>query len=655
VTARQWAVEACIAVVVFAAAVWWGTAYWNASFLAGRPPIFYQEYFEPAVMMACGKGFVVSNPQVPAVRAFLYRSTDRFSCSEIPIDANLGTQWVYQGAWRYLMVATAICWRIRGIAWSVLGPLLGVMFGATIAIGYGILRLGMGRLLALFCAFGLSISTLHLLNLPHLRDYSKAPFTLALILIIGVMVKARPARVVLLGCGAAYGLVLGIGYGFRTDFLVNIPVFFIVLFAFVDGGLLKNLPLKLASAALCATVFVITAWPLITVVYRSGGCQWHTALLGLTTTFTDVLEVEDAPYDFGNSYTDGAVFRAATNYARRVNPEVGAIAYCSHEYDVATGQYLLEIARRFPADMLTRVYASVSSIAQLPFRPSWLNAPLPGLAPFVYTKRLSALTSLKGRSTVWITAALLLTSLVSVRLAFFLVFFLLYFGGYPAIQFANRHYFHLEIIAWWAFGFVVHQLASAAFARLRGIDGHSVRPDWRQAAWVVPTILAVVVVPLLAFRAYQQATLPGFFQKYLNASLDSWPLEPAQPGFTHLAPSLSLSHQQTAETLVVVALNAWKCADRPSVTFRYDKAFPNDDLSRTFTLERPSTVPQPTYIFSPVYQHFLGIEFSDVRPGCLDGVSSVRDVSRMTLLLPAVLPPGWERERLFEQLKAWPW
>jgi hypothetical protein len=253
------------------------------------------------------------------------------------------------------------------------------------------------------------------------------------------------------------------------------------------------------------------------------------------------------------------------------------------------------------------------------------------------------------------TAALLLTSLVSVRLAFFLVFFLFYFGGYPAIQFANRHYFHLEFIAWWAFGFVVHQLASAAFARLRGTDRHRVRPDWRQAAWVMPAILAVVVVPLLAFRAYQQATLPGFFQKYLNASLDSWPLEPAPPGYTHRAPSLPLSHQQTAETLVVVALNAWKCADRPSVTFRYDKAFPNDDLSRTFTLERPSTVPQPTYIFSPVYQHFLGIEFSDVRPGCLDGVSSVRDVSRMTLLLPAVLPPGWERERLFEQLKAWPW
>jgi hypothetical protein len=104
-----------------------------------------------------------------------------------------------------------------------------------------------------------------------------------------------------------------------------------------------------------------------------------------------------------------------------------------------------------------------------------------------------------------------------------------------------------------------------------------------------------------------------------------------------------------------VALNAWKCGDRPVVTFRYDKAFPFDDLSREFTLERRSAIPRPTFIYTPVYKHFLGVEFSDVRPGCVGGVSSIRDLSRMTLLLPSVLPPRWEQERLYERFKAWPW
>ena len=64
VNARSWVIEAAIVVAVFVAAAWWSTAYWNASFTAGRQPFFYQEYFEPAVMMACGKGFVISHPQI---------------------------------------------------------------------------------------------------------------------------------------------------------------------------------------------------------------------------------------------------------------------------------------------------------------------------------------------------------------------------------------------------------------------------------------------------------------------------------------------------------------------------------------------------------------------------------------------------------------
>ena len=84
------------------------------------------------------------------------------------------------------------------------------------------------------------LSSLQLANLPNLRDYAKAPFTLALVMILIAMVvrPMAPAHVLLLSL--AYGLVLGIGYGFRTDLLVDIPPFLIAVALFLPGGLLRE-------------------------------------------------------------------------------------------------------------------------------------------------------------------------------------------------------------------------------------------------------------------------------------------------------------------------------------------------------------------------------------------------------------------------------
>ena len=85
---------------------------------------------------------------IAAMTAFLSQQTDRFVCSAIPRDARLGTEDLYQGAWRYLIVVVGTAWRVLGISWSGMGPLFGVLFAATIAAAYGIFRLGMGRSIA---------------------------------------------------------------------------------------------------------------------------------------------------------------------------------------------------------------------------------------------------------------------------------------------------------------------------------------------------------------------------------------------------------------------------------------------------------------------------------------------------------------------------
>ena len=79
----------------------------------------------------------------------------------------------------------------------------------------------------------------------------------------------------------------------------------------------------------------------------------------------------------------------------------------------------------FPADMMTRAYASTLHV---------LGLPLERVAmPTVAGPLLAAIF-------------VLAVSTASLRLALFAVFVFVYFGGHPAIQFLPRHYFPFEFM-----------------------------------------------------------------------------------------------------------------------------------------------------------------------------------------------------------------
>ncbi len=292
-----------LTIIVFLVAAFWGGARYTRAMRGGPHPFFYQSYFEPAVMTACGKGFGVtqSQPLAPALRAFLLEQTDRFSCSDLPADLVVGTTGLYQGPWRYLMTSVAMAWMVVGINWSGLAPLFGVLFGVTTAVVFALCRLVVGRAAAMVCAALMCLSPVQLANLPNLRDYAKAPFTLALIAILIAMVVRPLQRRYVLGLAACYGIILGIGYGFRTDLLVDIPPFLIAVALFLPGGVMANLPLKAAAMMLCVATFIISAWPIIHAVTSGGGCQWHFFLLGLSDPFNAALGVR-------GGRTVGAIF-----------------------------------------------------------------------------------------------------------------------------------------------------------------------------------------------------------------------------------------------------------------------------------------------------------------------------------------------------------
>src|SRR5205823_1663152 len=82
---RTRTVDVAIDVVIIAAVLLlsatWATRYWNQWVARGGQPVFYQEYFEPAVMIACHHGFTVSELRPQALTDFLQRRRDTFSCT----------------------------------------------------------------------------------------------------------------------------------------------------------------------------------------------------------------------------------------------------------------------------------------------------------------------------------------------------------------------------------------------------------------------------------------------------------------------------------------------------------------------------------------------------------------------------------------------
>lgn len=639
--AAGWRTDLAIAALVLVVAGTWASQFWKAWTAHGGQPEFYQIYFEPAVMVACGKGFVISEQQPKVLEDFLWRRRDRLSCAELPADLKLGRDGLYQEAWTYLQYTVGWAWRVIGISWSGMAPLFGVFFGTVVALAYGILRLGMGRLLAMIGAFGIAVSPLHLLNLPHLRDYSKAPFTLALVLILGWIVTGPTRWPRLLALAAAYGTVLGLGYGFRTDLLINLPVLVLTVFAFAPGGLWRNLLMKAAATAVFLAAFVAMSWPITTAVVAKGGCQWHVALLGLQSPFERQLNLRPAPYDFGYAYADGYVIRGVQGYARRTQPAGPVPQYCSHEYDVQSGRLLTEIVTTFPADFVARAYASVLQIVGLPSLK--LGPPMADWNNPVFTVRGMLVPTRYARGALFAAAALIIGSVLSVRVGLFLLFFLAYFGGYPAVQFQERHYFHLEFIAWWACGFALQWAAVTLMAYRHGrLD---LEPMVRRLALrggAVIVLAAVVFVGLLAgARWYQEGQARRLFAAYLDA--------PKSAVADPFAPLPAVAPGEWPQFLEV-RLDEAKCDARPAVTFRYDPSLPDGDYTRTITLERRAHTAGTTRILLPVFEQYAGLQLSDERPGCFEGVSRFTDLGQLSLLLGVTLPPDWQSLPLYQRI-----
>lgn len=473
---ERW-IEASIVCALFVLAACVGGVY-QASW-GGVPQFWQNTTFMQGILWTCGHGF--ENPkvsEVPGLEEFIDYRTDCFDCAAIPSQVPVlprdtrGMSFEEIGAYHpqpqfagflawqryhlYLVLAVTCCWWLMGVCWSALTPLAALLYGMTVCAAYGLFRLGMRRTLAACCAVWLMVSPIHLQMVPHLRDYAKAPFLLIALLIIGHLIKHSPKLPRFWAWSILCGAVIGIGTGFRTDLAIAFPGV-LVLMLFVRQGLRT----RLGAMALFALAFAGAGYPILHEVFREAGHFCHVALLGFLTYCDDRLGVNAGWYHLGGPYSDFYIANVVQCYMERMHGTMPATHVMMPEYHEATQHFFREYVRVFPGDLIIRAYASVLRVLDEmridPAHPYPMGLSNQFLCR-IYEWRALLLDHVPGGGRYYALAAVLLLACVNLRWAFAALFVLLYFGGYPAIQFNLRHAFHLEFLVLWAGGFLVQNL-----------------------------------------------------------------------------------------------------------------------------------------------------------------------------------------------------
>jgi hypothetical protein len=545
------------------------------------------------------------------------------------------------------------------------------LFGVTVAAAFTALRFVSGRSLSVGVTLLWVLSPRHLHNLPHLRDYSKAPFFVLMLLAMAVaFVERRPKRLVALGI--VFGAVQGLGFGMRTDVILNFVPFFAMLFAGAADGVFRNLKAKLACAGAAVLAFALVAYP-GSKTYTESSSMWHVALLGLSSPYDENLNLNLAgpPYSFPYAFNDTYIEAVVQSYWSRVHPAAAPIALLTRRYDEACQDYFATLVRTFPGDMVTRMLASAVRIFNLPFLleeghvPRGVTSP-----PLVWLSewRWSLMQALRGFGLLALAGVLVLIGMEGLRYACVAFILLFMWATYPFIEFQGRHIFHFELLVLGviALGCSLSRRLVRAIA-YRGLRRETITQAMKSVA-TVGALFGVIGVTLVVARSVQAPRAQALLTSYAVARADPLPskLIPLPGGQIRIAVDVfgaSSGRDEVQEAMLEAEFAPDRCGSSSSslvATFRYEEMDPGFSLQSS----RKTTVPfvvgsaRPTRVFLPVYSvyrrgravsRFVGIEIPGDKAPCIQ-LSRVEDLSRVPLWLPAILTPDWSDRKLNQRL-----
>lgn len=625
---------------------------------------FYQMFAPESLMWACGHGFRNPLGLSPGMADFLLRRTAAvFDCASIPADAITGPPGFFFSVQLYSSWVTAFLWRLLGPSQAAIWPLAALLYAAYGIGSFLVSRLFLNRPLATIAAIALVLSPVAIGMLFMLRDFSKAPFIL-LALCLMLRAARAPARAALFLAPAA-GMMAGLGYGFRTDLAILLPLGLLFL------GFTPRLGLAARGGVLAgfAAGFLLLAAPILALGY--GGNGGFLVMQGATEPFRGFLGLRPAPYALGQAYSDELTLSGIAAAERPRHPdwdsrEPPAFYGFSQATSMSTSN-LLEWAPNFAADFAAQALKGIGWIAGFPALvaisrghpdpgfPLRLGAPLTQWQEPVYG--LFGHPWMPALGLLGVLALLARLAARNGREAAGVAGLLLALTAYPAIQFSVRHLFYLEFI--WVVALL--SLPAAAW-------------EWRRLRPVLPRfVLVAACVLVLMGGAYaglarwQQARLTSAFSALLalprqdveptlekqedGGLLLRVPVPAAQQAMVDSAPDSMTDHipevgieydVRAGGERMLLTLGGADCPDQPfSIGLRYDH---RPHLWQPFD-QNLMVRSGDQVIFTAFYratQSFAGIVLPADHAACAVSLSRLPLTYDLPLVLTAALPPDWK-------------
>ena len=700
-TIRRRAVECLLVSVVFVVATDMGVRY-----LGEQRPNPFLDFLSRAAMVACGHGFTAPGESTPEFLAFYGRQSSSVTCAEVAGVLPPTPAGAFADSHRNLIYATTAAIRIGGLNWSTLDWFVAAWFGLSMALFYGLLRLGLDRSLSLIGVLLLGCSD-HIFQLANLRDYSKAPCFFAVWLALGWMLRRRGDRASrgLLLPAVVGGVVIGVGVGFRVDLMACVPAFPLVLAFAIAGSDRRAMIMKGLAIGAFLVAFVLTGYPTLQALNRGSNAAHH-AVLGLTNAFTKDLGIEPPLYDFGGIYADGYGHALISAHAVAVQHDPKKAALGSVEYDRQGFAFLLHNALRFPADQVIRMAGATVQAIRYPFKEASRGAYLKSTT-LSQTEPLATLSRWRGTVLGWVDgyapylAALVLAIIFARdwRLGAAVLLLTSYFGGIAMIQYSRRHTFHLDVVPIASLVVAVHAalaIVLAVMARWRGLrtDKETAPPAPQRHLLRLAGLGAFVILgagSLLLLRAWQQQHVaagldrtfalawqplsttteplafrrdgvvidPGWYAIY-ETNPERWgqPLTLLRVSADEAAGSLAATTNPIRSEYLRVEVGGEACRlDSVSIGMKYNGPVASLDWEYTRTFELPLVDPQDKTVLLAPAIYWKGSSTFDGFVVPTDQASCVLGVSRAPAnddvpfpFLAMVLPPTWRTLPLYQRL-----
>jgi hypothetical protein len=531
---------------------------------------------------------------------FLHLSTSSFSCHDFP--RHLAYRNRFESAESsnvqqpiYLMLLYGSLWRLFGVDWKVTNYLVAANAAASVLLLYLCCARFGNAILAAIASLAFVVSPVFLQNALSPRDGLKFPFAIAVSALLVTWCTSPCQPRALLFRSLAIGLLIGIGYGFRSDLYFFLAPAAIML-AILSQPLFKHpavsnwrkigLQLLTRSIAIISLVFSFLiggVLPLINDSYAhsNGGTEgYHVLAMGLFgITNPDLFfnrDLAEPIYLYRNAYNNdiAAGVRIIEFAARRHDAKVD---FQNADYFSYAKRYYVEIAKQIPADIAAGGFGELVNVMTFPaslrhhtnivnafdrenpfstaysfFRQAWPDAPL-GLLDRAYHAVAAIPLPLVLLVNVCCTCVLLvrLTRSYGTRACIAVILLLGAGLAVTSLKFEIRHMFYifaLLVVAWvatlegiGALGVRAWRFAASGIrgkrhhANLPALDARAALSSAIKVAAILVVAATAVLAVLTAARTYQASKVRSWLVSWSGRQT-----EPVEYAFASSGPEKSL-------------------------------------------------------------------------------------------------------------------